>query len=146
MCLDDCSFLFIFSYAFPPTPFHDWAYMYPLFPAGISVSTLMWLMSRVVCVGRPLTPVCVCVCVCVAGLRWRGTCKLPFLLWLCLDVVCDPGAHHKPADPGTNAAVKHQSWQPTQTLLITAGCVYVCVCVCVCVSHYANVHCSRGFF
>lgn len=37
--------------------------MDPQFPAGISVFALMWAVPYLVCVGRPLTPVC------VAGLR-----------------------------------------------------------------------------
>lgn len=41
----------------PHLHFHDRVYMYPPFPAGISVPALMWLMSCV-------------VCVCMCGLMW----------------------------------------------------------------------------
>ena len=58
--------------------------MDPLFPAGISVLALMWVVPCLVCVGRPLAPVC------VAAGEVKGYMRDPFLLWQCLDVARDP--------------------------------------------------------
>lgn len=105
--------------------------MDPLLPAGISEAALMWAVPCMVCVGRPVTPVCV----------WQGWGEGvragPLFTLPVFRCSAWPGVHHKPADAGTNAAVKHQSWQLTQTFLITAcsfghTCVSVCIWVHVC--------------
>lgn len=58
--------------------------MDPLLPAGISEAALMWAVPCMVCVGRPVTPVCVC-----GRVEVRGYVQAPFLLCQCLDVVRD---------------------------------------------------------
>lgn len=130
----------------------------PMDPAGflLGLVRLLWCgLCPAWCVlGRPPHS-----CTCVAALRWKGTDeppyfnkkKKPLAVFRCgawLRVL------HKPADPGTNAAVKHQSWQLMQTILIAACscgggcsvCACVCVCVCVCTSIYFNARCTCAGF
>lgn len=101
----------------------------------------MWLVPYLVCVGRPLTPVC------VVKLRWKGTRKPPpppfFLTLAVFRCSAWSRVHNKPADSGTNTAVKHQSWQLSLTCLITA---YSSDHICVCVPHYMNAHSSFVLF
>lgn len=58
--------------------------MYPLFPAGISVFALMWVVSLLSVCGQASHS---CVC---GRVEVRGYMQAPFLLWQCLDVVRDP--------------------------------------------------------
>lgn len=100
--------------------------MDPQFPAGISVFALMWAVPYLVCVWAGLLLLCV----------WQGWGERvqtsPLFTLAVFRCGAWPRVCHKPADSGTNTAVKHQSWQLMQTLLITAGSFRrVCVCVCI---------------
>lgn len=106
----------------------------------------MWSLSWLVCVGWRPSRRCVCV-----WRRWGdGIRAQPLLTLAVFRCSAWPTALHKPAESGTNAAVKHQTWQLRQTLLITA-CAFshICLCaflLCACgCSYYCMQVCAVGF-